>query len=283
MNCFFYKRSSLGYLLIVISIFMLAVSCSHDQETGNGYVITSPELAEIVYNLDGSSNIKGVTIECIYPKDLKTITRVGSFGKIDIEKIVNLNPRYVFITGLEQTSIKSELEKLGLETREFYIKSLDDMLNTIDELGELLNRENQADELIDSIDREIDLYKANMIDNKPSIYVEIYGNPLMSVADSSLVGELVEIAGADNIFDSLPRAYSRINPEDVINADPDVILLTYPGVNANSVKNRKGWDNIKACKNNRIYNVDNVDPDLILRATPRILGGLKALRSIIDE
>jgi len=103
----------------------------------------------------------------------------------------------------------------------------------------------------------------------------------MSVSDSSYVGELVELAGADNIFSSLPRAYSRIRSEDVITLDPDIILLTYPGVSSDDIKNRMGWEVISACRNNRIYTVEDVDPDLILRAGPRLQKALEELKKIL--
>ena len=49
------------------------------------------------------------------------------------------------------------------------------------------------------------------------------------------------------------------------------------------IKSRKGWEHINAVKNNRIYTIDEVNPDLILRATPRNIEGIKQLRKAIYE
>ena len=105
----------------------------------------------------------------------------------------------------------------------------------------------------------------------------------MSVSDNSFIGEVIQIAGGNNIFAQLPRDYSRIKPEDVIQADPEIILLTYPGISAAQIKERKGWNVISACKNNRIYTVKDINPDLILRASPRIIEGIKLLKKSFYE
>jgi len=49
------------------------------------------------------------------------------------------------------------------------------------------------------------------------------------------------------------------------------------------VKSRKGWQNINAVKNNRIYTTEEVNPDFILRAIPRSIEGIKQLRKAIYE
>jgi iron complex transport system substrate-binding protein len=123
----------------------------------------------------------------------------------------------------------------------------------------------------------------NKFTNLPRVYIEIYGNPIMSVSDESFVGELITFAGGNNIFPKLPRDYSRINPEEVINNDPEIIILTYPGMTKEQVVQRKGWEVITAVKTGRIYTTSDIDPDVILRASPRIIEGLAGLIRIFHE
>lgn len=285
MNYFFIKSCRIFFYIIGIILVLSTFSCApkHKDLPPNGYIVTSPELAEIIYYLNAGENLKGVTIECDYPPKLKRITRIGSFGKIDIEKVLEINPEIVFLTGLEQEAIKNELLKLSIRTETFYINSIDEMENTIIKLGKILNCEEKSTQLIEELQIIIDSMGTTPLENSPDVYVEIYGNPIMSVADSSLVGELVEIAGGNNIFSNLPRAYSRINPERIIEADPDIIIITYPGVDAQKMKDRKGWEHLKASRNNRIYTTADINPDLFLRASPRVIEGLKQLRDIFND
>jgi iron complex transport system substrate-binding protein len=275
----------LSLLTLISGLFFLVIITNCQDKTSLDlnprYVITSPELAEIVSALEGLEHIVGVTVECDYPEQLRSLPKVGTFGKIDIEKVISLNPTLVFIAGLEQEEIAFQLHKIGIPLVSFYPRSISNLLTTIEDIGVVLETEDKAKTLADSLKTVIDSYRRDQSAEKPKIYVEIYGNPIMSVSDSSYVGELVELAGADNIFSTLAREYSRIKAEDVIKLDPEIILLTYPGVSAEKVKNRMGWEVISACRNDRIYTVEDIDPDLILRAGPRIAEALKLLQKIL--
>jgi len=271
------------FFLFVAVIFL--VGCSKaEQQAGNRYIITSPEIAEIVYLLQGASNIVGVTIECDYPANLQEIGKVGNFGKVDFEKIISLDPTIVFTSGLEQELLTTELEKLQIPTAQFYPKSIDDMISSIREIGKLIGVEKRSNFVADSLKAEIEKISQNNGADSPTVYVEIYNNPIMSVSDRSFVGEVIQKAGGNNIFSELPRDYSRVKAEDVINADPEIIILTCPPeVTAENIKIRKGWEVISAVENDRIYTALDINPDLIIRATPRVIEGMKKLQKIFKD
>jgi len=271
------------FFLFVAVIFL--VGCSKaEQQAGNRYIITSPEIAEIVYLLQGASNIVGVTIECDYPANLQEIGKVGNFGKVDFEKIISLDPTIVFTSGLEQELLTTELDKLQIPTAQIYPRSIDDMISSIREIGKLIGAEKRANFVADSLITEIEKISQNNGDRSPTVYVEIYNNPIMSVSDRSFVGEVIQKAGGNNIFAELPRDYSRVKAEDVINADPEIIILTCPPeVTAENIKIRKGWEVISAVENDRIYTALDINPDLIIRATPRVIEGMKKLQKIFKD
>jgi ABC-type Fe3+-hydroxamate transport system substrate-binding protein len=69
----------------------------------------------------------------------------------------------------------------------------------------------------------------------------------------------------------------------VIAADPQIIITTYPGVTKAQIAARKGWQNISAVQNGRIYTIQDIDPDIILRASPRFVQGIAKLQELIHE
>jgi iron complex transport system substrate-binding protein len=271
---------------MVLITFLLIFSCHKAEKpnTSKRYIITSPEVAEIVCMLDGSKNIVGITSECNYPVELKNIEKIGNFGKVNFERIIELEPTIVFTSGLEQDALASELGKLDITVEKVYPHSVQEMIESIRTIGEKINQKKRAEFIADSLQTSI-RQLTDSIDStiSPKVYIEIYGDPVMSVSDRSFVGEVVEIAGGDNIFSQLPRDYSRVDPEKIIEADPDFIILTYPGVTSEQIKNRKGWEVISACRNNRIYTSKDINPDLILRASPRVVKGLKILQKVFNE
>ena len=285
------KKRNFKNALLTIFGFFLVVSCKNNKPSKEiRYIITSPEVAEIIVLIEGTQNIVGVTTECDFPSELKKIPKVGTFGKVDFEKIIELEPTIVFISGLEQKHLAAELNKLNIKIELIYPKSIAEMISSIRKIGTLLDKEKRANFIADSLQTQINQFTSSTnstnstnLTNLPKVYIEIYGNPIMSVSDNSFIGEVIQLAGGNNIFAHLPRDYSRIKPEDVILADPEIILLTYPGISAEQIKERKGWYIISACKNNRIYTVEDINPDLILRASPRIIEGMKLLQKAFYE
>ena len=272
-------------VVVLFFILLLLIGCqqqdrSFDQDR---YIVTSPEVAEILAALGAIENIVGITQECNYPIELNNIEKVGNFGKVDFEKIIDLKPNIVFTSGLEQDALSSELAKLNIRVEKIYPNSIAELLNSILRIGVLVDRKEQAETLADSLRNELAKMEEYKFSQIPRIYIEIYGDPLMSVNKISFVGELITLAGGDNIFSSLPREYSRIDAEKVIEADPEVIILTYPGVSAEDVQLRKGWEVISALKNNKIFSASDIDPDLILRASPRCITGIKQLYKAFHE
>ena len=272
------------FVMFIASLLIISCHKADKQNTAKRYIITSPEVAEIVCMLDGSQNIVGITSECNYPVELKNIEKIGNFGKVDFERIIELEPTIVFTSGLEQEALASELGKLDISVEKIYPHSVQEMIESIRMIGKKIDQKKRAEFIADSLQTSI-RQLTDAIDStiSPKVYIEIYGDPVMSVSDGSFVGELVEIAGGDNIFSQLPRDYSRVDPEKIIEADPDIIILTYPGVTSEQIKNRKGWKFISACRNNRIYTSKDINPDLILRASPRVVKGLKILQRVFNE
>jgi iron complex transport system substrate-binding protein len=93
------------------------------------------------------------------------------------------------------------------------------------------------------------------------------------------VGQVIDLAGGRNIFPLLERDYARVKAEDVITRDPNIII-SFSEVPVKDIKSRRGWEKIDAIKNNRIYLDKDINPDLILRAGPRVLQGIDELHKL---
>ena len=104
----------------------------------------------------------------------------------------------------------------------------------------------------------------------------------MSVSDKSFVGELIELAGGDNVFDTLERDYSRVKAEQVIQANPD-IMICYSHDTMENILARKGFSRIPAIRTRSIYFEEDINPDLIQRAGPRSIQGIRELARIFEE
>ena len=267
------------FLIFIIILFLGCSKTEIEKEVIEpSIIILSPEIAEIVCTLDGGMNILAVINECDYPEILKSKEKIGSFSSPNIEKIVALQPDMIFISGLEQEVIKSKLSKLGMKVYQFYPKNINDLIKIFEDIGKLLGKENCASEIIKNYKKELNAIPIPAI--KPKVYVEIYNNPLMTVSINSFIGDIIENSGGKNIFQNLPRDYCRVSAESIVVRNPDIIIVTYQGISNTEIKNRLGWEIVNAIVNNQIYTPEDIDPDLLIRAGPRSIIGIKILSKI---
>ncbi len=276
------KMKKILYFIIIIFL----ISCSQiSSKKSEKIIVLSPEVAEIVYAIGAQDQILAVTNECNYPPEIKSVPKVGSFSSPNVEKIIGLQPKYIFGTSLEQTIVFENLKKLHLKCYQFYPQSIDSLYKAIEKIGLLLNKEIESQNLVSQL--RMDISSIDVPDYPPRVYIEIYNSPLMTASSESFVGDVIKKAGGKNIFAQLPREYCRITAEEVISRDPQVIIITYPNITKKDVAGRLGWDKIDAMINEQIYTNEHINPDLIVRAGPRVSIGIKRLSQIfknaIDE
>ncbi len=261
---------------------LFCASCDGGKKDSGQFriVALSPEVAEIIAALGATDQLVGITKECDFPPELDQIRKVGNFGAVDKEAILALRPDLVFTSGLEQESLGGDLQKMGLKVKRIYPKKLDDLPQMVVQIGDLIQTKREAAALSDSLRSGIAaMRRRTKGPARPRVYLEIYRDPLMSVSDASFVGELIETAGGDNIFSSLERDYARVNAEDIVQARPEIIIC-FSRDSLESILSRKGWQDLPAIQNRRVYFESDIDPDLIQRASPRVLQGMERLHQL---
>ncbi|KPK97490.1 MAG: hypothetical protein AMJ95_08810 [Omnitrophica WOR_2 bacterium SM23_72] len=275
-------------VILIICFLLTGITCAVAASVER-YVSLSPATTEILFALGLKDKIVAVTTFCNYPEETKKISKIGTFSEPNIEIIISLKPTIVFATGLEQTPVVSRLKKFGLRVVVSDPKNIAELFESLTQIGKATGREEAAEKLKENMLRRLEAVKAKaaMIsaDKRLSVFIEIWHDPLMTAGPGSFVDELINLAGAKNIANDAPRAYSRFSNEVIIERNPDVIILGYMDKANESVqliKNRVGWQNIAAVKNNRI--IKDIDPDLILRPGPRLIEGLERIyQSLYDE
>ncbi|MGC9337848.1 MAG: helical backbone metal receptor [Candidatus Cloacimonadia bacterium] len=278
------KKVFISCICIFIGGFFLA-GCDAGNSVSEGVkpkiVVLSPEIAEIISALGGEKNIVALTNECDFPSSLQKKPKVGSFSSPNIEAIVSLEPDIVFVSALEQEIVRNNLKKLGLTVYQFYPQSIEELLNVIKEIGNLIGKSKEAEVLIQEFRTTLSTIAKPV--KTPKVYVEIYNNPLMTVSSNSFIGDLIHKSGGKNIFPELPREYCRVTPESVVARDPDIIIVTYPGITKKDIMQRAGWEQIGAVQNGRIYTQEDFDMELIVRAGPRSIHGIRILSQIFQD
>ena len=252
-------------------------------------VCLTEETTETLYLLGEEDRISGITIYTVRPPEAKEEKpKLASFLDADIEKIVKMKPGLVIGFSDVQATLASKLIKQGLNVLIFNQRSINEILDTILVTGTLVGKREKALELVMSLKQGLDKIKneSKALKSRPKVYFEEWDKPRISCI--RWVSELISIAGGDDVFADLskhPDAKNRTisDDNDIIKRNPDIYIASWCGkpFNKKSLLKRKGWNKIKAVKNDDIH---EVDPALILQPGPAALtDGIRDLQRIFRE
>ncbi len=230
-----------------------------------------PSVTEIIYLLHADSLLVANTIYCDYPPQAKGKPKVGDLLHPKVEKIIKYHPDYVFVTLPMQKFVSDKLKKLGLKVVAVSPESIDGIFKTIIEIGKITGKERRARFVVDSL-------KSTIPPERPKLFFELSPRPLYTPGEGSFINEIIQIAGAINIFGDVKMSYLVAKQEDVIRKNPDLIVLSYPGANPKQVRKRIGWAEVNAVKKGCIF---KVKADLFARPGPRFVDAIRVLRSIV--
>ncbi|MEM1070162.1 MAG: helical backbone metal receptor, partial [Planctomycetota bacterium] len=103
------------------------------------------------------------------------------------------------------------------------------------------------------------------------VFYEVWDEPLMTAAPNSFIGEMLSMAGLENILSDTSVRYPRISSETVVEGKPDLILAPtshFEKVEIDAFVSRPGWSSVPAVVNERIYLISG---DEVSRCGPRLL------------
>lgn len=242
-------------------------------------VSLAPSVTETLFAIGADPLIVGVSKHCDYPVAAKLKQRVGDFNEPDLERVRAAAPEVVLFTEYAKPADLAALQGFGITGLVLPARSVADVVSSIATLGALSGRGEVADTLAAEIAaavQRIDQRLAGLsADERPRVYVEVDGpESLYGVGPGSFMDDIVSLAGGRNVFSNRSAAYFAVAPEDVVKADPEVILIDYPFQYKAGLAKRPGWDAIAAVRQGRVY--DGTDYDIILfnRPGPRIARAL---------
>jgi iron complex transport system substrate-binding protein len=270
------------YLLVGVAIFLLSFSLaifaapiSVADDRGIAVVFNKPpqriisllpSITESVCALGKCDALVGVDRFSNWPKSIQDLPRLGGMGDINIERIVQLKPDIVL---LEKTSpVITRLNGLGIKTFALDIKSMGDEERALQKLDLVLGTLEGA-RVWNQIQKEIMRASKQLSTGHQNIHVYFEVNPApFAAGGTSFIGEILTQLGLINIVPKSLGSFPKINPEFVVQAKPDVILLTES--TAADIQRRPGWASIPAVANHHICAFTSIQNDVLVRPGPRM-------------
>ncbi|MFX3636482.1 MAG: helical backbone metal receptor [Candidatus Pristimantibacillus sp.] len=238
-----------------------------NNETPAKTITLSVAITEL-YNELGLELVGVPTSTSKLPEAYDQVTRVGNSHQPDLEQMVKLQPDVV----LGPSSIKDSLEKnlttTSLHTAYLPVDSLEELKLTTVALGRLYKQEEKAEALLQKFtEQENEALKLAEGKTAPKVLF-LFGSAesLMFMNENTFAGSLAQKLGASNVVSDvlkLTETYIPLNMENIVEANPDVILLVAHGDPAavaakfeEDVKKNGAWEKLNAFKNGKMKTLD---------------------------
>ncbi|MFA5079955.1 MAG: cobalamin-binding protein [Dehalococcoidia bacterium] len=246
----------------------------------------APANTEIIYALGLENKLVGVTEFCNYPPDAMDKPKVGGFSTVDIEKAVALNPDLVLAAEIHNKNVAPQLQKMGFRVVSLYPKTVQGVIQDITLTGMLCGAEGNAATLAAGLQKRLDAVAAvtSQLSTglRPRVLVIIWNDPLMAAGKSTLIDDIIRLAGGDNVASQV-NGFAAMNFESVISADPQVIIVPTSmdeksDLLWNFVTTDPRMGSTSAVKNGRLFRIDG---DLIYRHSPRCITALEQVAAFL--
>ncbi|HDF7534917.1 TPA: heme ABC transporter substrate-binding protein IsdE [Staphylococcus aureus] len=261
------------YLTILVISVVILTSCqssSSQESTKSGEFRIVPTTVALTMTLDKLDLpiVGKPTSYKTLPNRYKDVPEIGQPMEPNVEAVKKLKPTHV----LSVSTIKDEMQpfykQLNMKGYFYDFDSLKGMQKSITQLGDQFNRKAQAKELNDhlnSVKQKIENKAAKQKKHpKVLILMGVPGSYLVAT-DKSYIGDLVKIAGGENVIKVKDRLYISSNTENLLNINPDIILRLPHGMPEEvkkmfqkEFKQNDIWKHFKAVKNNHVYDLEEV-------------------------
>lgn len=250
-------------------------------------VSLTPAGTEILFAVGAGPQVVGRDMFSDYPAEAASLPDIGgSWGEYNLEAIIALQPDLVLAGGINPPELVASLEGLGL--RVYFLPNpatLEEMYTNLETVGALTGRGSEAAALTAALQGRVAAVDEviSPLSYRPSVYYELDATkPAQpyTAGPGTFVDLLIARAGGYNIGSELEGQWAVISVEQILVADPAIILLGDAawGETPEKVAARPGWDALTAVQNGQIFPFDD---NLVSRPGPRLVDGLEALVEIL--
>lgn len=263
------KFRTLAVSVAAVLVFSLCGCVNqHPEETSDSQelrlIATSPAVADITDKLE--LDLVGVCSSSIstISERYDNAEKIGTAMSPDTEIVKSLDADWILSPSSLQGDLQPKYAAIGTKSIFLNLKSVEGMYQSIDDLGELFDREEQAQALIDEYESFMSEYKEKNADKEKPTVLVLMGLPgsYIVATENSYVGSLVRLAGGINVYQGETDEFLNANTEDMQKRDPDIIVRCAHALPDDVVKMFKEefetndiWKHFRAVEDGRVYDL----------------------------
>jgi len=245
-------------------------------------ITLAPNLAELVFAAGAGDQLQAVVEYSDFPAAVLQIPRIGDAFRIDLERIIQLQPDLVIAwkTGNPQAALQ-KLEQLGISVWQIEITRPGEIADAVENIslaaGTQAHGQPVAQDLRNKLARLVQQNK-----DKPPVtfFYQIAARPLYTVNGQHIISRSLEICGGQNVFTDLQTLAPQVSRESIILANPQVMFAPEISGEPPALNHWNEWPRLQAVQNSAML---YLPADDISRAAPRLLDSIELACQLLDE
>jgi iron complex transport system substrate-binding protein len=283
-------------LWMLIGLFAATISAggsvrASDRATPQRIISTAPSITETIYALGQQDRLVGVTSYCDYPPEAQSKTIIGDFASPNIETILRLRPDLVVLLS-DRGDVLEKLRPFHLKTLVLTQNTLEDIFDSIRTLADRIGCSEKGRALTQRLSSQLEEIRADqeghprprvlfIVSRTPGALNEIY-----TVGRKCYIGQLIELAGGDNVFAEAGGFYPKVSVEEILARNPDIIIdMSMGGAESEQQAEQvrslwKDFPSIGAARTGRIFALDS---DVFIIPGPRVVQAAERLAVLFRQ
>tara|TARA_Y100000590_G_scaffold466809_1_gene643436 strand:+ start:444 stop:1283 length:840 start_codon:yes stop_codon:yes gene_type:complete len=270
-----------NYFIILIISF--AMASKSDRLITIGGCVT-----ESVFALGKGDNVLAVDISSTIPGEVKKLPQVGYIRAISSEGILSMMPNYILTTtDMGPSPVIDQIRNSGVTLEIFKSPhSFEEIIDLIYSISSILKTEKEGKVIISQMNLEYNSIKELINNYKYNPKIVFFMNPTAgsytAAGSDTRADYLIEFIGGINIFSSQFSKYKKVTKEQIVNENPDIILVSSIGNNKDVVDifiKSKEFKSITAISNNKVI---DIDMSKYLSFGPSFTNSVMNLMEIVD-
>lgn len=301
-------RMRIMLAFVVLILVALSITAGAGAAVKQRIICLAPSCVEVIYSLRLQDSLVGWSQFTDYPPEVtetlgwvpyyeyefvsvedelaKDVAVVSGFVDYNREVVDALNPTLIIATESIQKGMAEELAAAGYNVLFQNPTTLDQVFQSMLDVGAATRSENKARKLVRGYYAEIEEIEA-ITDDLPniSVYLEISHYGPWATGSGSPMDQIIEIAGGENIFVDIPDSAFPTSNTEIVTRNPDVIMTplwrdarSFEVTTVSEIVMRDGYQDITAVMNDRVYHYDS---SLLKRPGPRQVTAIRKLAYLL--
>jgi iron complex transport system substrate-binding protein len=240
----------------------------------NRIITLSPHLTELAFAAGAGGQIIATVEYSNFPESAVGIPRVGDAFRLDLERIISLQPELVIAwqSGNPRQAVE-RLAAFDIPAWSVEIRDPAEIATVIEAIGLATDNDSDAgQQAADFRERLQQLARSYSQLDPVDYFYQVAARPLFTVNGQHLISRSLALCGGRNIFADEPGLAHQISHEAVIVSNPAALIAPVGEQATDPLASWRDWPSMQAVNHDALI---LLPADEISRATPRLLDAVE--------